>query len=82
MKVIKFYADWCAPCKAYAPIFEKVMKEKDIDYENIDIDKDTSGLAAEHNIRSIPATVFIYDDGNIFKSQGALPEEKLKELIK
>ena len=82
MKVLKFYADWCGPCKVYAPIFEKVVKESEVEYENIDIDKDTDGLAAKYKIRSIPATVFIYDDDTVVKEAGLLSEEILIELIK
>ena len=41
MKVIKFYADWCGPCKTYAPVFDKVVKELNVEYENINVDKDT-----------------------------------------
>jgi len=82
MKVLKFYADWCGPCKVYAPIFDKVVKESKIEYENIDIDKDIDGLAAKYKIRSIPATVFIYDDGTVVKEAGLLSEEILKDFIK
>jgi len=82
MKVLKFYADWCGPCKAYAPIFEKAAKELKFEYENIDIDKDTNGLAAEYKIRSIPATVFINEDGTVTKEVGILTEDKIKQIIK
>mgnify|MGYP003320462320 FL=1 len=82
MKVLKFYADWCGPCKTYAPIFKKAADEIGFDYENIDIDKDTAGLAAEYKIRSIPATVFIHEDGTVVKEVGLLTEEKIKQLIK
>ena len=82
MKVIKFYADWCGPCKSYAPIFEKVVNELGVEYENIDVDNDTTGLAAKYKVRSIPLTVFVNEDGSELKETGILSEEKLKQLIK
>ncbi len=82
MKVIKFYADWCGPCKTYAPVFDKVVKELNVEYENINVDKDTTGLAAKYKVRSIPLTVFINEDGTSTKEVGMLSEEKLKQLIK
>jgi len=82
MKVIKFYADWCGPCKTYAPVFDKVVKELNVEYENINVDKDTTGLAAKYKVRSIPLTVFINEDGTSTKEVGMLSEDKLKQLIK
>ena len=82
MKVIKFYADWCGPCKTYAPVFDKVVTELNVEYENINVDKDTTGLAAKYKVRSIPLTVFINEDGTSTKEVGMLSEEKLKQLIK
>ena len=82
MKVIKFYADWCGPCKTYAPIFDKVVNELNVEYENINVDKDTTGLAAKYKVRSIPLTVFINEDGTSTKEVGMLSEDKLKQLIK
>jgi len=82
MKVIKFYADWCGPCKSYAPIFDKVVNEIKVDYVKVNLDKDTDGLAAKYKIRSIPATVFINEDGTFTKEVGLLTEDKLKQLIK
>ena len=82
MTVIKFYADWCGPCKTYAPVFDKVVKELNVEYENINVDKDTTGLAAKYKVRSIPLTVFINEDGTSTKEVGMLSEDKLKQLIK
>ena len=57
---IKFYADWCGPCKTYDKIWQEVKSEvKSIKFIEIDVDKDTSGLAAQHNVRSIPHTVIL-----------------------
>jgi len=82
MEIIKFYADWCGPCKVYAPIFEKVTSDLNVEYKNINVDKDTDGLAAEYKIRSIPATVIVKEDGTVIKEVGLLQEDKLTTLIK
>ena len=82
MKVIKVYADWCGPCKTYAPVFDKVVTELNVELENINVDKDTTGLAAKYKVRSIPLMVFINEDGTSTKEVGILSEEKLKQLIK
>jgi len=82
MEIIKFYADWCGPCKVYAPIFEKVTSDLNVEYKNINVDTDTEGLAAEYKIRSIPATVIVKEDGTVIKEVGLLQEDKLTTLIK
>ena len=82
-KIIKFYANWCGPCKSYAPIFDKVIeKYKDqVEVYNVNLDKDTDGLAAEYKIRSIPATVLVKEDGTLLTKIGILSETELEELI-
>jgi len=82
MEIIKFYADWCGPCKVYAPIFEKVTSDLNVEYKNINVDKDTEGLAAEYKIRSIPAAVIVKEDCTVIKEVGLLQEDKLTTLIK
>lgn len=82
-RVIKFYAEWCGPCKVYAKTFDEVSKEYDgqIEFTNINIDKDTSGLAADYNVRSIPHTVLLKEDGTVKSKTGLLSNLELKELI-
>lgn len=82
-KVIKFFATWCGPCQAYAKPWDKVVSENsgDVEFVSIDVDKDTSGLAAEYNIRSIPTTVVIKDGKVSSRKTGGLSENELKSLI-
>lgn len=82
-KVIKFYADWCGPCRMYTPTFDK-MSEKysdQVEFINVNVDKDTDGLAAKYKVRSIPHTVLLKEDGTEIIKNGLLSETQLEELI-
>jgi thiol-disulfide isomerase/thioredoxin len=83
-KVIRFHAEWCGPCKAYAPTWNRVVTENtepEVEFLEIDVDKDVSGLAVEHKIMSIPTTVVIKEGKIVAKKTGALSESELKVLI-
>ena len=80
--IIDFYATWCGPCKAIAPILEELAKEyagKIVIYK-IDTDKERE-LAAAFGISSIPTLLFIPAKGDPQVVQGALPKESLKRAI-
>lgn len=80
--IIDFYADWCGPCKAMAPILEEVASEygNDIYVYKINVDKEPE-LAALFAVRNIPSLLFIPQDGQIQMSAGAIPKTELKEAI-
>lgn len=80
--IIDFYADWCGPCKAVAPILEELAKEYNgkIYIYKIDTDKEQE-LAGAFGIRSIPSILFVPMNGQPQMSMGALPKDKLKEAI-
>ncbi len=81
-QVIKFYADWCGPCKIYSKTFDKVKQELDSEAEflSINVETDTSTLGSKYRVRSIPFTVVV--DGDKFETAtGNLKEEELKQLI-
>ena len=82
IKVIKFYADWCGPCKLYAKIFDKVVEDlKDkVEAQNINVEKDLSGLAAKYKVTNIPFTVVIKGD-NVKSEVGMLDEKTLAKFI-
>ena len=82
-KIIKFYATWCGPCKIYGKTWDKVIPEyqDQVDVLNVDIDKDTDGLAAKYKIASVPTTVLVKEDGTEIKKTGRLDSTELKELI-
>ena len=81
-KAIKFYATWCGPCKIYGKTWTKVEKElTDVEFVEVDIDKDTSGLAVEYKVDSVPHTVVLKEDGSTNAKTGRLNAQELKELI-
>ena len=82
VKAIKFYADWCGPCKMYSKIWNNVESElkEEVEFVEIDVDKDTTGLAAQYKVRSMPTTVIIKEEDEI-KVTGLIQEKELKELI-
>ena len=81
--VIDFYATWCGPCKATAPIVEELAQEYDgkIDFYKVDVDKEEV-LAALFGIRSIPSLLFIPKNGEPKMQVGAMNKIQFKEAIK
>jgi thioredoxin len=80
--VIDFYADWCGPCKAVAPVLEQLSEEyaAQIDIYKVDTDAEQE-LSAVFGIRSIPSLLFIPLTGQPMMQAGALPKHVLKSVI-
>lgn len=80
--IIDFYADWCGPCKAVAPILEELAKTYDgqIYVYKIDTDKEQE-LAGAFGIRSIPSLLFVPMNDKPQMSVGALPKAQMVEAI-
>ncbi len=79
--IVDFWAPWCAPCKSFAPTFEKVSEEHpDIVFAKVNTE-DEQEIAAHFQIRSIPTLMIFRDQIIIFSQPGALPESAFKELV-
>ncbi|PQB03086.1 thioredoxin [Polaribacter filamentus] len=80
--VIDFYAEWCGPCKALAPILEQLSEEygDKIDVYKIDTEAEQE-LAAAFGIRSIPSMLFCHAEGQPQMANGALPKPELERII-
>lgn len=79
--VIDFWAQWCAPCKQYGPIFEKVSeKYPDITFAKLHTEEET-GLSDHFFVQNLPTTVLMKEKTVVFKKPGLLSEEALVDLI-
>ena len=83
--LIDFWAEWCGPCRMFAPVYEKVSEkyadgDVSIAFAKVDTEAEQE-LAAGFGIRSIPTLVAFRDQIGVFSQPGALPEEALEDLI-
>lgn len=79
--IIDFWAEWCGPCRAYAPVFERVSEEfSDVVFAKVDTEVEQA-LAGSFGIRSIPTTIAFKEGIGVFMQPGALPEDALRDLI-
>ena len=79
--IVDFWAPWCAPCRSFAPTYEKVSE----DYDNVVFAKvnteDEQEIAMHFQIRSIPTLMIFREKVIIFSQPGALPESAFKQLV-
>ena len=78
---LDFWAEWCGPCKAFAPVYESISeKHPEITFGKVNTEEQP-GIAGSFGISAIP-TLMIFRDGiGVFSQPGMLPAAALDELV-
>ena len=77
--LVDFWASWCGPCRALAPIMEEISKDYVVYKVNVDEEEE---LASKYSISSIPCVIAFKDGKEINRSIGLKPKEEILEMVK
>ncbi|MDO5494038.1 MAG: thioredoxin family protein [Nesterenkonia sp.] len=78
---VDFWADWCGPCKSFAPVYEQVSAQHDdVTFGKVDTESEQE-LAAAANITSIPTLMAFREKVLVFSQPGALNAQQLEEVV-
>lgn len=81
MKLVRFHATWCGPCKRFEPVINAFAEKHGIPIEHVDIEIDPDRAAA-HNVLTVPTTVVLNDDGEtVDVINGAVPTPVLTSRL-
>ena len=81
-RVLKFYADWCQPCKMLSRVIEDVKDQIEIPVEDVNID-DNIFMAQHHNVRGVPTLVLVDDDDKeVSRKVGYMSEADFLKFVK
>jgi thioredoxin 1 len=79
--LVDFYADWCGPCSAIAPMLEEISKEGSIKVIKIDVDVQEHSTLEKYNIRSVPTILAFKNGKSVDKTVGSQPKSRLLKMF-
>lgn len=80
--LVDFWANWCGPCKAIAPVLEDLAREYDGKLKIVKVDVTScEQTAAQYNIRNIPALIIFQNGEAAAQHVGSAPRSKLAAFI-
>jgi thioredoxin 1 len=82
LSMVDFWAEWCGPCRAVAPILEQLAGDYQgqVKVAKLDVDSNPRA-AAQFNVRSIPTILFFKDGQLVDTVVGAVPRQQLEQKI-
>jgi thioredoxin len=78
--VVDFWAEWCGPCHAVAPVLEKIADEKQLKLVKVNIDENQE-LAMRYGIQSIPNMILFEAGQPKANAVGAMPKGMLERSL-
>ena len=80
--MVDFWAEWCGPCRAIAPVLEELAEASEgrVTLMKVNVDEN-HGLAVRYVIRSIPTIVFFKDGAVVDRVVGAAPRAVLRDIV-
>lgn len=80
LKLLKFGASYCAPCRSLTPILEE-LKDK-VTIEDIDVDEVDPVVLTNYKIRNIPVLIITKDNVEVWRHIGSISKVELEDKIK
>jgi thioredoxin 1 len=78
--LVDFWAEWCGPCHAVAPVLDRIADERDLKLVKVNIDQE-QGLAQRFGISSIPMMI-LFENGQPQASVlGARPKGQIEQAL-
>ncbi len=78
--IVDFWAEWCGPCHAVAPVLDRIADERDVKLVKVNIDQE-QGLALRYGVSSIPLMVLFENGQPQAQALGALPKSALERAL-